>query len=179
MKSLVVNYFTSPAEVKKDVARLLVRILDFSEQELIKSGLMQSGLVKSGLMQSGQSVASVQEGAVQVAAQFVQFLERESVPRSDSTAQVPTLVPPSAPSSGALRSATSSTRSSFSGPTSTPIDGASSTIGQSTTSTIPSNAPLSSAYRPQQQRKQYDNLLRIYSSLIAIIRSRIPDWENP
>lgn len=95
VKSLLINYFTSPPELKKDVARLLVRILDFSESELIKCGLMTT---------SGQQ-QSVQQEMVQVASQFVQFLERESVPRN------PVVAPPTplskTPSASSLVTSTS------------------------------------------------------------------------
>lgn len=145
IKSMLINYFTSPPDLKKDVARLLVRILDFSEQELIKSGLMTNA-------------PSVQEGAAQVASQFVQFLERESVPRSSP--QVPTVMPPSpslskTPSSSSLastssaRSSTSTIRGSFIGQSISDSAVASGSINMMTNNQMPSVASTSSgSYRP-------------------------------
>jgi hypothetical protein len=68
MKSMVLGYFSTPADKKHEVERLLARILDFSQDEMAKANLQVGGRRQS---QSNQKQESLSQ-------QFVQFLETES-----------------------------------------------------------------------------------------------------
>lgn len=68
IKSLVLGYFSSPADKKHEVERLLARILDFSQEEMDKANLKIPSSKRGS--QQNESLASM----------FVQFLQNESTP---------------------------------------------------------------------------------------------------
>ncbi|XP_054717851.1 thyroid receptor-interacting protein 11-like [Uloborus diversus] len=93
MKSLVLGYFSTPANQKSEVIRLLARVLDFNQEEMEKAGLAvgrspsrvepKQGLFSSifnrlpTITSTEQSPHSSQKSFTTL---FVQFLENESQP---------------------------------------------------------------------------------------------------
>ncbi|KAI1295348.1 Crossover junction endonuclease MUS81 [Halotydeus destructor] len=74
MKSLFLGYFGAPGDKKNEVALLLARILDFTEDEIAKCKLVAGPGWLGGQWAAGESPLASQS----LASQFVTFLESES-----------------------------------------------------------------------------------------------------
>jgi len=78
VKNLVVGYFSTPTDKRKEVLRIIATVLDFNREDRQKTGLEATSLwpFRQGDSASGDSNQSLSQA-------FIKFLETESQPKAE------------------------------------------------------------------------------------------------